>query len=576
MNGGLIIARKLKEKGVKYLFTLCGGHIAPVYIEAEKESIKVIDVRNEAAAVFAADAVSRLTGVPGVAVVTAGPGITNSITALKNAQMAQSAVLVIAGATATLLRKRGALQDIDQVSIVKSTVKKSFVIKRLKQLADATQKALTVAGEGVPGPVFLECPVDLMYDEKTVREWYLPISKKKNHSTKEKIFHWYIINHINRLFNDVESNALPVSNKSNKISASKFQLKQLSNFICQSSNPVLVLGSGALANAPLATELAAAINKLGIPVYLSGMSRGLLGHNNPLHFHHKRKEALKKADLIILAGLPCDFRLNYGMELSSKAKKITINQNKSELRKNITPDLSIHCNPADCFISMQKEAANWPNWNEWKKELMDRDIKRETEITEMAAMNVKDINPVSLFRKMEELIPPNSTIIADGGDFAATSSYILHPRKPLGWLDSGAFGTLGVGGGFALGAAVCNPGDYVFLIYGDGSAGYSIVEFDTFTKLGLKICAVIGNNGSWEQVARDQVAILGADTATKIPRSDYHLIAKSFGADGERTETINDFEQAIKKAIISMDKGIPYLINAIIGSTSFRDGSISI
>ena len=160
-------------------------------------------------------------------------------------------------------------------------------------------------------------------------------------------------------------------------------------------------------------------------------------------------------------------------------------------------------------------------------------------------------------------------------DFAATSSYTLHPRKPLSWLDSGVFGTLGVGAGFALGAALCNPGDYVFIVYGDGSAGYSLVEFDTFTKLGLKICAIVGNNGSWDQVARDQVHLLGADTATAIPRSDYQLIAKAFGANGERTETINDFEQALKNAIESMDKGVPYLINAIIGSTAFREGSIS-
>jgi thiamine pyrophosphate-dependent acetolactate synthase large subunit-like protein len=176
---------------------------------------------------------------------------------------------------------------------------------------------------------------------------------------------------------------------------------------------------------------------------------------------------------------------------------------------------------------------------------------------------------------MEKLLPSNSIFIADGGDFAATCSYILNPRKPLGWLDAGLFGTLGAGGGFALGAALSNPGDYVFIIYGDGSAGYSIVEFDTFTKLGLKVCAIVGNNGSWAQVAREQVSLLGSDTATVMPRSDYHLIAKSFGADGEKVGSINGFEQALKNALQSMDKGIPYLINAIIESTSFREGSIS-
>jgi thiamine pyrophosphate-dependent acetolactate synthase large subunit-like protein len=575
MNGGRIIAQVLKEKGVKFLFTLCGGHISPIYIEAEKAGIKVIDVRNEATAVFAADAVSRLTAVTGVAAVTAGPGITNCITPLKNVQLAQSAVLVIAGATATLLRNRGALQDIDQVSIVKSLVKKIFKISRLKQLGPALQQAISVAGHGVPGPVFMECPADLLYDETIVRDWYSSIQTKKNNSLKMKVIQWYIQSHINKLFNGVKQETFPAQKNKPDPKATKQQLKKLAGMINQSTKPVLVMGSGSMFDPTLAIELAEAINTIGIPTYLSGMSRGLLGINNPVHFHHKRKEALKYADLIILAGLPVDFRLNYGKGFSQEAKKITINLNKSELRKNINPQQTIYCNPAHCIISLQKEKYSWPIWNNWKIELKEREDKRATEINEMAALRVDSINPVSLFQKMEQMLPPNSIFIADGGDFAATCSYILHPRKPLGWLDAGLFGTLGAGGGFALGAALCNPGDYVFIVYGDGSAGYSITEFDTFTKLGLRICAIVGNNGSWAQVAREQVTLLGADTATKIPRSNYHLIAKSFGADGERTDTIRGFEQALKNALQSMDKGIPYLINAIIESTAFREGSIS-
>lgn len=575
MNGGEIIVQQLKEKGVNFLFTLCGGHIAPIYVEAEKSGIKVIDVRNEATAVFAADAISRLTGVTGVAVVTAGPGITNSITALKNAQLAQSAILVIAGATATLLRNRGALQDIDQVSIVKSVVKKTFSVSRLKQLAPAVQQAISIAGKGVPGPVFIECPVDLLYDEATVREWYSSSGKKKNNGLKEKITQWYIGNHVNKLFKGTVTNLPHASIKTQNPAASKLQLKKLVALINRSAKPVLILGSGAMSDPGLATELANAINKIGIPTYLSGMSRGLLGKNNHIHFHHKRKAALKEADLIILAGLPCDFRLNYGIELSSKAKKITINLNKTELKKNITPHLALHCHPADCMISLQKETSGWPTWLDWKKELDARELIREKEIAEMATVEGKYINPVLLFQKIDQLLPANSIIVSDGGDFAATSSYVLHPGKPLSWLDSGVFGTLGVGAGFALGAALSNPRDYVFIVYGDGSFGYSAAEFDTFTKLGLKICAIVGNNGSWEQVAREQVTMLGAATATAIPRSDYHLIAKSFGADGERTETIREFEQAFKNALESLDKGVPYLINAIIEPTSFRDGSIS-
>lgn len=574
MNGAEIIVQQLKLRHVKFLFTLCGGHIAPIYVQAEKAGIRVIDVRNEATAVFAADAVSRLTSMPGVALVTAGPGITNSITALKNAQLAQSPVLVIAGATPTLLHNRGALQDIDQVSVVRASVKKTFSFSRLKHIGSTVQKAVSLAVSGVPGPVFIESPADLLYDEAVVRDMYSSRGASEHKTLKEKMVQWYINNHVNRMFEGTGAQPSEFG-QPQKLVAPSIQITKLANLISQSAKPVMILGSGVMNDILVAPELAKAINKIGIPVYLSGMARGLLGQHSDLHFHHNRKAALQKADLIIIVGVPCDFRLNYGKGLSKTAKKITINLDKKQLRKNIAPHMAIHCDPASFIVSFQNETISHPSWEEWKKELTDREVTRETEITALGTVKGQYINPVCLFQKLEQLLPPNSIIVCDGGDFAATCSYIVHPRRPLSWLDSGAFGTLGVGAGFALAACLCNPDDYVFIIYGDGSAGFSLLEFDTFTKLGLKICAVIGNNGSWEQIAREQVGMLGADTATVLPRSDYQLIARSFGANGERTETLGHFEQAVRNAIESMDNRIPYLINAIINTSSFRKGSIS-
>jgi acetolactate synthase-1/2/3 large subunit len=172
VNGGQIIARVLRQAGVTHLFTLCGGHISPIYVEAEKQGIRIIDVRDEASAVFGADASARLSGIPGIAAVTAGPGVTNAITALKNAQMAQSPLLLLGGATATLLRGRGALQDIDQMALVRPHVKYAARVTRLRDMAPAVRRALTVATAGVPGPVFLEMPIDLLYDETEVRKLY--------------------------------------------------------------------------------------------------------------------------------------------------------------------------------------------------------------------------------------------------------------------------------------------------------------------------------------------------------------------------------------------------------------------
>lgn len=576
MNGGQIIAKVLQQYGVKHLFTLCGGHISPIYVEAEKEGIQIVDVRNEAAAVFAADALARLSGIPGVAAVTAGPGVTNSLTALKNAQMAQSPLLLLGGATATLLRGRGALQDIDQLSIIKSSVKWSGRAKRTSELAPLLHLALQRSMTGVPGPVFLECPVDLLYNESTVREWYGQKNKVPK-SIQGKIRHWYINRHVNRLFKGFETSEIERQFSSEAILPAissrdiNFVLQQLR----MAKQPVMVIGSGAMQLPNLSNQLSEAVQGLGVPVYLSGMARGLTGAQSAVHYRHKRTKALREADCILLAGVPCDFRLDYGQQLNRQAKKITINRSTYELKKNILATKTCQVDPGQFLIELTKAATDLPSWENWKEELNGREMAREKQIDDMAKEKIEGINPLALFRQLEKLLPENSVIIVDGGDFAASASYTLKPRKPLAWLDPGVFGTLGVGGGFALGAALHYPSNYIWIIYGDGSAAYSLTEFDTFKKMGLKVCAIIGNNGSWEQIARDQITLLGTKTATELPQSNYQGIAQAFGANGERVKNVEDFSEAVKRAIASMDNDIPYVINAIIGPTDFRKGSLS-
>ncbi|MGB5175097.1 MAG: thiamine pyrophosphate-binding protein [Thermoanaerobaculia bacterium] len=201
MNGGDLIAKVLEKHGVRFLFTLCGGHISPILVGAKLLGIRVVDVRHEATAVFAADAVARLSGTPGVAAVTAGPGVTNTITALKNAQLAQSPVLVLGGATGTILKGRGALQDIDQLALVAPHVKWATTVRRVRDLVPALQKALDMARSGVPGPVFVECPLDLLYDEDLVRGMYgAKAAQGKSRSLGERALGAYLRRHVNSLF----------------------------------------------------------------------------------------------------------------------------------------------------------------------------------------------------------------------------------------------------------------------------------------------------------------------------------------------------------------------------------------
>lgn len=574
MNGGQIIANVLQNHGVKFLFTLCGGHISPIFVGAEELGIRVIDTRHEATAVFAADAVARLTGVPGVAAVTAGPGITNAITAVKNAQMAQFPLILLGGAAATLLKGRGALQDIDQISLLKPIVKWAVSIRQVKDIAPVMERAFRIAQSGTPGPVFIECPIDTLYPKELVLEWYGAKNQKDPTSVAASLKQWYIQRHANQLFKDLEK--VTFQSKPEQIQVPKFsqaQLEKAIQMLKKAKRPLMVLGSGAMSQPKHADELASAVEKMGIPVYLSGMGRGLLGTDSHIQMRHKRKEAIKESDLIILAGVPNDFRLDYGNHIGTRYF-VSIHRDIKELMLNKKPTLPIQADPGDFLIALSSHFSF--EGKEWIAQLKHRDAVRDAEIQEQSLLPTNGLNPLDLLLRLEEHLDQNAVLVADGGDFVATASYTLRPRGPLSWLDPGAFGTLGVGAGFAIGAALVYPDRPVWILFGDGSAGYSLTEFDTFQRHGLPITALVGNDACWTQIARDQVDFLGSDCAVNLAYSDYHLVSKTFGGDGFKIESMEDIPTAFERAEGARIAGKSFLINAIIGKTDFRKGSISV
>ena len=249
MTGGDLVADVLVRQGVRFLFTLCGGHISPILVSAKARGIRVVDTRHEATAVFAADAVARLTGVPGFAAVTAGPGVTNTITALKNAQMAQSPLVLVGGATATLLRGRGALQDIDQMALVRPHVKRASRVTRVRDLAPALEEAFRLSREGVPGPVFLECPVDLLYPESLVREWYGAKAGKDARTLGERALRWYVGRHLGRLFGGDRSAPAGAPSPVPAPEPDEAHVRRAAALLSRAERPVLLVGSQALLSA---------------------------------------------------------------------------------------------------------------------------------------------------------------------------------------------------------------------------------------------------------------------------------------------------------------------------------------
>ena len=575
MHGGDRIAEVLKAQGVPFLFTLCGGHISPILVGCKRRGVRVIDVRHEATAVFAADAVARLTGIPGVAVVTAGPGVTNTITAVKNAQLAQSPVVVLGGATATALKGRGALQDIDQMALFRPHVKWSKSVKRVRDLAPVLQQAFALAPSAVPGPVFVECPVDLLYEEETVRAWY-GLKAQAGQTPAERVLKFYLNRHVNRLFAGADASLAPAQVVASAPEPHAARLQRAVKRLVQAERPVLLIGSQALLQASNIAPIVKAVEKLGIPVYLSGMARGLLGRQHALLMRHKRREALRAADVVVLAGVPCDFRLDYGSHIRRGTFLISANRSREDLKKNRRPDLGI-LGDAGIFLRRLAEHLSPPlRWQAWREQLRQREETREREIGAQADVTGEFLNPLQLCREIEQALAADSLLVADGGDFVGTASYILNPRGPLSWLDPGVFGTLGVGAGFALGAKLCRPQTEVWMLYGDGSVGYSLAEFDTFVRHQIPVIAVVGNDACWSQIAREQVQMLGDEVGTVLRQTDYHLAVEGLGGKGFLLREAEQIQKILAQAQQVARSGTPVLINAYLDKTDFRKGSISI
>ncbi|MBN8613298.1 MAG: thiamine pyrophosphate-binding protein [Deltaproteobacteria bacterium] len=580
MHGGDIIGEILQRRGIRHVFTLCGGHISPILVGAKKHGLHVVDMREEINAVFAADAAARLTGNVGVAAVTAGPGVTNTITAIKNAQMAESPVLLFGGATATVLRGRGSLQDIDQLSILSPITKWATRVTTHKSLGPTVERAMDIALGGVPGPVFVEVPIDLLYPEEIVRKWTMAEATMKG--PLGDALRLYLRGHLYRQFEQphvpVHAPELPSVMDLTIPGDPRAKVKEVAAALKTAKRPLLVLGSQTLVNEPTPVRVADALLELGIPTYLGGMARGLLGKESDIQFRHERGKALKEADLVIVCGFPFDFRLKYGQAIPKSAKLVGVNLSSETLRKNRLPDIAVRMHPGQFLVDLARHAGSaGADRGEWLATLQKREDARDAQIEKDGSVSsAKRVSPLKLFLELEKKLSDDAILVADGGDFVGTASYILRPRGPLGWLDPGVYGTLGVGGGFAAGAAVCKKDSEVWILWGDGSSAYSLSEFDTFVRHGLAPIAVIGTDALWAQIARDQTELLGDDVGTVLRDTSYEKVAEGYGGVGLLLDDESKIAEVLDEAKRIAKSGKPVCINVLLAPSDFRKGSISV
>ncbi|KAI2799764.1 hypothetical protein BLOT_014696 [Blomia tropicalis] len=577
-HGGELVASVLKAQGVQHIFTLSGGHIAPVLTGAEKLGIRIVDTRHEVTTVFAADASAR------IAVVTAGPGVTNTITAVKNAQMAESPIILMGGAAAGILKGRGALQDIEQAQLFKTITKKQFIVEKVRDIVPMMKEAFQLAQSGTPGPVYVELPIDILYPYNIIAKEF--VSQTSSKTMQGKFVNWYLENYLKNLFagawdGELDLKPLPVDIPY----PTESDISKAIDLLREAKRPLVILGSQSVLPPVGADNLRKAVEELGIPCYLGGMSRGLLGRNSPINMRQARRDALRDADLVILGGSVADFRLSYGRVFSKKSKIIAINRNKEQLYKNAgifwQPSLAIQGDPAKFFVQIVDKFRSTNKYNvdtEWVKMLRDRDQEKESKAMQMASGKTdQHLNPLKVLSTLDETFDEKTVLVADGGDFVGSAAYILRPRGPLTWLDPGAFGTLGVGAGFAIGAKLCRPDHDVVVIFGDGSLGYSLAEFDTMVRHNLPIMAVVGNDACWTQIAREQIPMLGSDVSCNLAFCNYENAVEGLGASGIKLDANeNDkLKEMFQEAQKRVRDGKPVLVNVLIGKSKFREGSIS-
>jgi acetolactate synthase-1/2/3 large subunit len=541
VHGGRLVAQALQRHGVTHLFTLCGGHIQAIYDGCIDQAIRVVDTRHEQTAGHAADGYARVTGRPGVCAVTAGPGVTDVVTAVANAQRAGSPMVVLGGAGPTQLSDMGSLQDMDAVTLMRPISKWSVRVPETRRIAEYVDSAFRVAQANVPGPVFLEIPLDVLmgyHEEHDLRTAHPSVEPPRPFAAPS---------------------ALALAER----------------LLASSERPVFLVGSQ-VRWSPAKEAVREAADAISAPFYLNGMARGGLPADHPRLFSRSRRAALAQADAVLVFGTPFDFRVDYGRSpaWAEGAKIVQVDLDGAELGRNRPIDVGIHADSGLVLRHLAKVAARRDRASWISIVRADEDKRRAKMVVEMAS-GASPPHPLRVCAEIGKRLGKNDIVIGDGGDFVATGANVLRLEWPQLWMDPGPLGTLGVGPGYALAAKLARPDAKVVVVYGDGSFGLHALEFEAMVRQNIPVVAVIGNDAGWTQIRRGQVEMYGEAraVATQLAYTRYDKVVLAVGGFGAWVERVEDLGPALDAAFASEK---PACVNVKIAASDFRKGAISV
>jgi acetolactate synthase-1/2/3 large subunit len=520
-NGGHLAAEVLARQGVTVAYTLSGGHIFPLYDGCVQRQIRLVDVRHEQTAGFAAEGHAKLTGDVGVAFVTAGPGVTNAISPITSAQFNGAPVLVLAGRAPQARWGRGSLQELDHVPIVASITKSARTVFETSEVATAVDEALRAARTPHRGPTFLDVPLDTMF---------LPGEAEVP-----------------------EAGGVPTGAEPDPDA-----IKAAGRLLAGAERPVIVAGSDVWFGRAW-EELTRLAETVSAPVVTNGMGRGCVPADHALAISRARSFAFREADLVMVVGTPLDFRIGFG-EFAG-AKVVHVQDDEAAIGTHASPAAAVAGDLRRALDGICEAAAQSPDRSGWVSKVQDEEHSRRQSEQDDLNSEAHPIHPARVYGVLREKLDRDAVVICDGGDFVSFAGKYIDCFTPGAWLDPGPYGCLGTGLGYAIAARVVHPDRQVVLMLGDGAAGFSLMDFDTLVRHNLPVVAIVGNNGIWGLEKHPMKALYGYDVAADLRQDTrYDDLVAALGGAGETVEKASELPNALDRGF---EAGVPYLINVL-------------
>ncbi len=525
-HGGAHAVAAALRHGVTTMFTLSGGHVFPLYDAAVhgQPPMRLLDVRHEQTAVFAAEATAKLTRTPGLAVLTAGPGVTNGTSAIATAHFNGSPLVVLGGRAPDYRWGAGSLQELDHPPILAPITKRAWTEHATAGIGAAVDEAFRLASTPHRGPVFLDIPMDALFGAAQAQ--------------------------------------LPGLAAQQPAEPDPGAIAQLAVLLSESERPVLVLGSDVwLGGAEDAARQAA--ETLLLPVITNGQGRGVLPAGHELLVTRARSLAFGEADLVIVVGTPLDFRLGYG-EFGGKhggprARVVHIVDAADQVAAHCPLAGSAAGDLSAALSTLAETAVPRKPGDSWLERLQDAVAAAMAADGSLLASDASPVHPMRIYGELTRILDDDAVVIGDGGDFVSYAGKYIEPKRPGGWLDPGPYGCLGTGLGYAIAARIARPQAQVALLLGDGAAGFSLMDADTLVRHGLPVVMICGNNGIWGLEKHPMRMLYGYDVAADLQaQCRYDAVVAALGGAGELVTDPAEIGPALRRAF---DAGVPYLVN---------------